>query len=301
MHYRWRRESALTLSSVCLTGNPPCCNNDFPGRENALKLLADLAEQANDPYQVSLPLLMSAKIGDQKTYQATYQLMIRWMAALDTAPAHFPEWMRSTGFKAWMQGRLLVSGSAMNDQRAVSQASKKLADLLNQPVDNLAFTTWAWGYQASLNRAEYTISKKPMLENTEKLTAHYKKSKSHSDLSDAMWSWIMNINAAAMAGDKETYQQIKQHMQSAAEAETIPLALQTGLLRTRESNDYPAWGLSMVRRAAAMMDDQALFRALEKPLTDSIEKADKASAEYGLAVLDNQLASQTALQSLQED
>src|SRR6185312_11059639 len=102
----------------------------------------------------------------------------------------------------------------------------------------------------------------------------------------------LNIQAAARAHDRATYEAIKTKITG---NETVSTALAHGLSHTAASNDYPAWALAKVRLAAATIGDEALFLALKAPVEASIAEAkaittNGAKAEYSFAVLDNKLA-----------
>ncbi len=279
-------------------------NLRFDEREKVEGIVDALAAEAKDPYAASLPMIMSAKLGDAVRAPATLQKMGDLLSGLDEKPESFPAWQRSNSFKAWMWGRYLLAADAVNDLANRELAKKRLAGLLEQRLtkdDLLAFFAWAWGYRGALNEAEYEASKVTMLEDARVLTAQYKSPDKDADtspnavherLSNAMWSWVMNIQAAAMLRDSDTYEEIKRQMKLITGQETVTAALETALLRTEASNDYPGWGMAIVRNAAAIMEDEALFQELGKALPAIIGGADKAGAkaEYAFAVLDNQLA-----------
>lgn len=102
----------------------------------------------------------------------------------------------------------------------------------------------------------------------------------------------MNLQAAAYANDQLTYEVCKEQIKSLSNATTVTKALKTNLLRTSESNDYPAWALAKARYAASVAGDDALYAELEHCLNISIADAKNAGAdaEYALAVIENQLA-----------
>lgn len=267
-------------------------NTDFKERAGIEGAVDELAGSAKDPYAASLPMIMSAELGDKERYSHSARKMIGLLADLDSTPANFAEWMRGQSFKAWMWGRVLLAADSINDVEGVALAKTKLSALLTEETDDFAFATWAWGYRAALDQTEYKLSKETMLQQAKKLSNIYKSSKKHGDLSNALWAWVMNIQAAAKAGDKVAYGRIKAELKEVAGASTVAGALETGLLRTKESNDYPAWALGIVFYAAAMMGDAALFDELENAVKTSIRGADQAAAkaEHAFAVLDQQLA-----------
>lgn len=277
----------------------------FAEREKIKAIISELAV-AQDPYTASLPLLISAKLGSE-TYSQVLAQMLRLLNEHNTAPEKFPAWQRSNSFKAWMWGRVLLAADAMNDAEIVTLAKDQLTGLLNQrrsDSDQGAFFAWAWGYRAALSSSEYQACKDIMMQEARVLTQQYKsllqdpESKPdavHASLSNAMWAWVMNIQAAAIDGDQDIYDEIKRQIKLTAGKATVAEALQTALLRTAESNDYPGWGMATVRNAASIKgNDEELMKELEKPLADLITGAERAQAkaEYALSVLDNELVLQ---------
>jgi hypothetical protein len=258
----------------------------------------ELANAAKDPYAASLPLIASAGLGDAKRYASARTTMLTMLTALNEKPNDYAEWMRSNSFKAWMWGRVLLAADTMADSKTILQSKNKLSFLLNKEItkdDNFAFYTWAQAYDATLNIKEYQTFKKAMMQNAVLLS---KKSKedpaNHGALSDALWAWVMNLSAAANAGDQKNYTLIKEQIKVLTGAESVTKSLETGLLRTAESNDYPAWALGKVRSAAAIMRDNMLYQEVDLALISSIYGANQAGAkaEYSLAVIENQLALQ---------
>lgn len=280
--------SAFCIISILIIANNNEASSMFSQSKSVENQIDELAKLSTNPYTASLPLLASAELQDDKRYQAARKQML---AFLSDDPEHFPEWMRSHSFNAWMQGRVLSAADQMNDKDGALQANRELTALLEQKAtdkDSSAFFAWAWGYRAAHNQEEYAASKKKMMSEAALLVAKYQSSESHDDLSNAMWAWVMNIAASANANDQETYDEIKKQMMLLTGAKSVPESLEKALLRTASSNDYPAWALAKVRSAAVMMNDEGLLRAIDPVLTDSIKGAKKAdqTAEYVLAVLD---------------
>lgn len=152
------------------------------------------------------------------------------------------------------------------------------------------------------------LAKKPMLKSSLILTNAYKdkasslksaptmtekdKNNLQEMRSNALWAWIMDLQAAANAQDKENYDDILLHMKNMTDQPDIKSALSHGLLRTAASNDYPAWAISIVQSAAVKMGDEKLYKELEFPLETSIQdaKTSKETAEETLARVNQVLA-----------
>lgn len=294
-------------------------------QENAAiqQIIDQLMKDAKDPYAASLPLMASAVLGDQKRYTAAHALMLENLQALDATPNAFKGWMRSHGFKAWMWGRVLLATYSIQDEKALDTAKSKLAEQLAFKEDDLAFSTWGWGYRAVV---DYKTSEPPMMAGATKLTEDYKKTipkeyknvaawvahvfqaahaedqksyvnskeqASHTALSNAVWAWMMNLSAAAQAKDEKTYQAIKAQILACTGQASITEALEKSLFKISSSQDYLAWALVKANMAAAQMGDDELHQETHKALPAVLEEAKNTkerAAEYILAALDYQLA-----------
>jgi hypothetical protein len=270
-------------------------NITFTEKSHVESIIDELLDSSHDPYAASLPLIASAEIGDRKRYELAREKMRNSLESLDQHPENAPQWMQNNSFKAWMWGRMLLAADSVNDANTVIKSQARLQALLKENSttnDNFAFFTWAWGYRAAYDKKEYDISKKRMLDDALRLTTIFNESNEHGALSDALWAWVMNLQAAAYAGDQSSYKWIKEQMKLITRTESVSLALEKGLLRTTESNDYPAWAMAKVRCAAIIAGDKELYREIESTVISSINSAQKANAmaEYVLSVLDNQLA-----------
>lgn len=271
----------------------------FDERAHVEKITDELAIAANNPYAASLPLIAGATLGDSNRYTRTLTRMLDQMKALEESPDKFDSWMHSNSFKAWMWGRVLLAAKSMNDDKTIKTANEKLTQYLDGPMnqnDNPAFFTWAWGYRAALNQSEYQNSVGKMMQGAVQLSAKCKAEPSNHDaLSDALWAWVMNISAAANAHDQARYETIKQQIIALTGKNSISGALEFGLLRTEQSNDYPAWALAKVRLAAAIMTDRDVFQEIDHTLATSASGAASsqiasAKSEYVLSVLESELA-----------
>jgi hypothetical protein len=269
---------------------------DFNERDDVEKIIDELIKSAKDPYSASLPLIASAELGDEKRYEIANSQMLQSLEILEKIPDKYPQWMHNNSFKAWMWGRVLSAADSMNDAKNITHAKSRLSILLEMNTekdDNFAFLTWAWGYRAALNQTEYAISNKKMINDAMQLAIKYKlKPENHEALSDTLWAWVMNLSAAANAWDQIHYDLILEQIRLITGEKSIAQALEKGLLRTSDSNDYPAWALAKIRFAAAIMGDKELYNDIEGTLVSSVAGAKKAGAdaEYILSIVDSQLA-----------
>jgi len=258
---------------------------DFPEKADITSIMYYLGRQsALDPYKGSIYLIVASELGNKAQYSYGKWGILALLTAIENGYSNQPAWMLNNSFLAWMWGRAAIASASMND--IDDHAVKHLIKYLDDNPENPAFNTWAWGYRAALNNQEYEISKDKMLKGASQLT----------EKPDALWAWVMNLQAAAFAGDVETYNLCKKEIMALSNAKTVSEALVKGLLRTPESNDYPAWALAKVRYSAKVIKDDALYAELESSLNTSIAELknlgdeDKYMAEYALAVLENQLA-----------
>ncbi|HSW93705.1 MAG TPA: hypothetical protein VLJ15_05030 [Gammaproteobacteria bacterium] len=267
----------------------------FREKVDIAKIADELTTSANDPYEASLPMIISANLGDVGHYKLALGKLNEKMDLLNEKPENFERWMRNNSFKAWMLGRVLLSAANMNDPGNIATAKNKMRALLEEkitPEDNMAFNTWAWGYLAALNESEYLSCRKKMLDDSVVLSEKYQAEPgNHDALSNALWAWVMDLSAASAKNYKD-YHHIKQKMIELTGKKSITETLETGLLRTEKSNDYPAWALAKVLHAAANMQDWALYDEIKPAVAVSIEAARQTDkkAEYALAITDNQLA-----------
>jgi hypothetical protein len=258
-------------------------NVNFADRASILEGANTLLANANgDAYQLSLPLLISAHLGDEKLYHDSSTKMDTAMQspALGTA--------NQNSFRAWMYGRMLIAAKNMGDQTNADKTLIHLKNVLNDKnTYSDRFTAWAWGYLASFNDQEYQAAKNEMELLAAKLTAHYvdvNKSNESADKkqearSDALWAWVMNAQAAANANDMGIYHHALERMQFITGEHTVSDALSKGLLRTSASNDYPAWAIGMTRVDAITILDRKLYMELDDTLKNSIDASIKAQAK----------------------
>jgi truncated hemoglobin YjbI len=268
---------------------------EFAEKADIENKIDELIRLSKDPYASSLPLIASAELGDKKRYGITLPIMID---AMNNISDSSPIYMQNNSFKAWMWGRILLAADSMDDFYTRVTAQKKLQEFLEKDFtahDNFAFFTWAWAYRAALNPSEYKNSKQRMLDDALKLNEK-------DNISDALWAWVMNLQAAAYAGDQESYDWIKEQIKSITKKTTVTQALEKYLLRTTDSNDYPAWAMAKIRHAAGVMNDKELYHEIENALISSIDVTQKENiiAENILSTLDNQLAIST-IQALQKE
>ncbi len=250
-------------------------NRNYKERSLVNENIKSLSEPAaSDAYKLSIVLLASAQQGDENFYKTT---LLKMQTSLNA--------VTQNSYKTWLLGRLLLASDSIADRQVVMETESELTALLNDKStakDN--FSAWAWGYLAAINNQDYKTAKKEMLAAANTLTEQYQQEKLITKdqkklqgmLSDALWAWTMDAQAATDANDQETFNYILTQIKLVTGQKTIALALSTGLLRVPGSNDYPAWALGIVRLSAATIGDRHLYHELRKPLKKSIQDANTA-------------------------
>lgn len=247
------------------------------------------AAAKGDPYQLSMPLLASAQQGNLAQYR-------KILPQMKKALKNISEDGKQNAYKAWLMGRVILAADSIDDQATLfgnhSEAGMitQLETILKDPATTQdCFSAWAFAYLAAVNSQIYGQVRDKMLSYTVALTHAYRNKLIHreeqdkSDIqslrSNALWAQVMVLQAAANANDKTTYDQTSQQIKMLVGKPTVSEALSQGLLRTSDSNDYPAWAMGIVRASAATIGDEAIYKELAKPLANSIHDANEAHAK----------------------
>ncbi|MEO8402162.1 MAG: hypothetical protein ABI597_10275 [Gammaproteobacteria bacterium] len=263
-------------------------NQVYSGRFALIQhIQSEFQKAKDDAYLLSMPLVASAVQGDKKLYQRILPTMLKALKS-------FPQEKKS--FKAWMLGRVLLAADLMNDKTAVEKICEELKALLkDKDMSKDRLSAWAIAYLAGLNNAEYTNEKENMIDASHALTKEFIEGKNTST-TDAMWAWVMSLQAAANANDRETYDLCLQQMLELTHENSIVAAISKGL----KKDDYPAWALSIVSLAATNMKEEALFQSLQQPLSDAIQSSKDAghSQDMMLAKVNMEVAKLRASKSI---
>jgi len=251
-------------------------SNRFASQETIDLLL----RQANDGYSLSIPLLASGLLGDLNRFNTCSKKMIYELNKL-----------KDDGFKVWLYGRLLLSAGNIRSQEITNQAKNYILHYLDNNInDRTAFLTWAIGYIAAFDKYYFDLYKSRLIAlsnglNTLYLTnrnIHTNPNKIQSDLSDAIWAWIMVLQAAAFSSDKTTYDFVINEIKTLSNQSSLANALENSLLRTQASNDYPAWGLAIAAFSAASINDEANFEQLCSSTSESLKGTIQATHEEAI-------------------
>lgn len=215
-------------------------------------------------YTISMPLLANAQTLNQKDYDILLPNMVDALGNL-----------QNKSLAAWLWGRVYAAARHIGDAKNAEIAKNSLKTLLDSVVEKDAFIAWAWGYYlADENNGEYKSYKETMFSAASNLTANS---------TDAMWAWVMAIQAAANNADDDMYTRIKDAMLERTGQTTIDAALNKGLT----DGDYPAWAKAIVYAAALKIKDLDLVNELSIPVNATIQRANNAGnvEEFMLADL----------------
>jgi hypothetical protein len=250
--------------------------------------IAQLLKNANTAYKMSIPLLASSLLGEEKIYRIALE---RIKTALDDSKD-------DADVKAWLYGRVLLSAKSMKDNPAIQAAKQDIESHLSDKGRVGAYNTWAMGYLAALDKETFNHYKDRLLALCEELTAKYANTRSHNDLSDAIWGWVMALQASALAGEQDIFNKIIEKIIQITGAKTLADALATGLHSAKTSSDYPAWALAIATFSAAKLNDSN-YPQLENATAKSIKSAeqDEQPGDALLGELTLSLAKNCELQS----
>jgi hypothetical protein len=253
----------------------------FENKPHIVAQTKQLIEKPNaNAYELSMPLIMAAYLGDDDLYASAYSKMQDEMDK-----NHFPSWVNDqnrAGIKAWMYGRVLQSANMMG---TAEQAQKAHLDLKSNLSDeSTSFNAWAWGYLAAASDVDYQESQRKMKIEAENMVKQ-------GDLCNALWACIMALPAAAKANDKETYQfSLNLIKQVIGASNNDDATFAQKLYYKFPVNDYRAWGLGIMRLSAAMMGDEAMFSLLGEHVANAIKTTEAPLQDQLLAQVNDELA-----------
>lgn len=240
-----------------------------------------LLKQATDSYSASIPLLACGLLGDKARF-------IDSLNKINLYLKNEPD----NGFKAWLYGRILLSAQSIENEQAMIETKSFLINYFaTKKEDKSACATWAMGYLAAFDQDSFEEYKDQLTAYSKELTAKYFLNKSEngnnpdkidqiqSDLSDAVWAWVMFLQAAAFSSDKVTYEKIIYEIKNITKQDSLAETLESCLLRTKASNDYPAWALGIVALSAASMSDDINFEQLKNAASESLKIAVQVKTE----------------------
>lgn len=192
-------------------------------------------------YNLSVALMASAKL----------KLHTDYIKNLKDIKSHLSK-ARDNSNKAWMLGRIALSASQMDDKATVASTLIPLKSILkNSEVEKDAYYAWALGYIAAIDTREYEEHKTEMLSVTDHL-ARLNKSPS-----DVLWAYVIDLQAAATAKDKNCFGETLEKIKTFVEKEMV-----TDALSVIPQEDWRAWALGITLKATAMIGNIELYKEL---------------------------------------
>lgn len=247
--------------------------------------------KANNAYAFTIPVLGAGMLAQANEYNNQAEIKTLYtdaVAGLETALA--TEAMKDSR-KAWLLGRLAQSAAQMNIQNKVSETTSAIDDLLKDASLD-AYGTWAIGYIAGLDKAQCDAKKELCTQGAMALTEKYNSielagKEKDAARSDALWAWVMIVQAAAHAPDSALYEKCWQHITPLLDQGGIPI------------DDFNAWGSGILYFAAIKMEDKARFETIKHTFQNALEKTPSAEDRF-LAEL-NQFLAHEHVEKLQAD
>jgi len=244
--------------------------------------IQESAAKAKTPYDISMPLLAAALTNDKAAYPPLRDKMLQ---ASNTVLLHNKP-PRDMTEKAWLLGRILVAANSMQDQETVEFTKKILINILKtvRYYRKDACVAWAWGYLQVYNATQdpkaYTDNKLFMLKYTQELVNERNPAPGLEPMpmTNILWAEVMDLQAAAAANDRATYQEILKDILTVTGTNTIVEAFQQMPIE-----DYRAWAMASVGLAASQMKNEETLElisgAITKVINDSPSSEDKMLAQ----------------------
>lgn len=234
---------------------------------NLRKVLAEVHDSTDltNSYQLSIPLLVSAQLGDQDLYRKVKTRMFQNLELSDGLKTDelLSKWGQKASFNLWLLGRVLVSADQIKDEPTRSQVAFWMQEALEAQETVDAFSAWAWGYLAAdAKRYPYCLGK--MLD----ATAALKTQAGEKEKDNVQWALVMDLLAAGNAGDFATYQKLMEEFKDWVNKPSISEAVMT-----IPPQGFTAWALALVRVAAAQLGDSETCSEIQVALQEAIQKS----------------------------
>lgn len=251
---------------------------DFKEKNEIISAIDSYQENARDAYALSMPLLMAAWLGDKTRYDVLYSAMRTAMES-NQLPAWVSPEMKP-GVMAWLYGRMCVAAEALGKDTQAAEARGAALLIVNElsestpPVSN-EFTSWALSYIVmGLPADDYQKRRDEMIRNAQAVMDTYTiaalrippKSTAVEQVyldaektarSNALWAWVMVVQAAAHQGDTKGYKTAWLRIADIAgiyHLRVLKMPLPTNhaeqLANTFPADQYRAWGFANLVEAA---------------------------------------------------
>lgn len=160
----------------------------------------------NDLSNLSISFILAAQSNNAEQYETVKQEM--WaLLDLDNNPGK-----QLSAHESWMLGRMVVSAYFIGIQDDAQKFGEVLAAKAPKGDATDALGVWANGYLLEYyarqdDKTAYHANKQTILDKANEITA---KTDRAANASTIAWIHVVNMHAAAVAGDDETYNAIKQ-------------------------------------------------------------------------------------------
>lgn len=221
-------------------------------------------------YQLSMPLLALAALKNENYRAALSNMELILKDKAQLAKIAKP-------WQLWMLGRMALAAKLADDPLKLAEIKESLSTQLFAD-DKLVKGNkdekigWAFAYLAAIDETSYENCRKKLLEYTEFARDRYKHSPTTA-ASNFVWTLVMNLYAAASAGNEEGYLHFLRELKSSTEKNSLKDAT---LLVPKE--DYRQWLVSMARYSFTLMKDDGNLKELESINAPEIKSLDSMLA-----------------------
>lgn len=232
--------------------------------------------KTDDLSNLSISLILAAQSNNAEQYETVKQEM--WMLLdLDNQPEK-----QLSPHESWMLGRMVVSAYFIGKKDDAQKFGEVLAAKAPKGNATDALGVWANGYLLEYyarqdDKAAYNANKQTILGRANEITA---KTDRAANASTIAWIHVVNMHAAAVAGDNETYNAIKQQFINDIKPQSSrnPNFGLVEALALVPDTDFPAWIHYWALRGETLMkqNTDALEKASAKVLQRQTNKMDCA-------------------------
>lgn len=268
--------------------------------------IRQMANNANNAYAHSMPVLAYALSNNQSDYKASQKEFLDALGLsyeevnktldeddlenLTTAlkTAEIKAGVEANTY-AWLLGRALIAADAIGDTYVAKSTARILeAYLIDPKTPANSRAAWAWGYlnsyTATADKAKYEQYKQTMMDITHQVVHNT------DNLSDKLWARAMTLYATAQAGDRTNYQTTL-----GGAATDTGVYIPVFAFEKIPEDDYRAWANSIVALSAAKMADEKAYNTAKVNANTAIGTTNDINNRT-LAQLTVKLAEQCATQ-----
>lgn len=237
--------------------------SEHAGQYFTIKLVIDLRRKraGNNIDKLSLSLLEVAMLGETKQYQ-------KILSKLNSLEGESEE-------QVLLHGRTLFAAYLMNDIGTLNRAKKEILKEIIPRDDQAHLLIFALAYLVAVDSNEYRNRISELLHCCDELSTE--------DASNAIWAYILLLQASAIHYDETTFNTIV--------AKVNELTGCKSLAESLENCDHPSWGLGIAALAAISLKQHELYATLWDACGKACDIAAKEhSDEYCLGYLAYEMA-----------